>query len=87
MKMDDIELSFDKNALKLMAKIAYKRKIGARALRSISEGLMLDHMYEAPTRKDKKILIDKPFLEAYVHENLPQHLVTQLVEEGSIGKK
>ncbi len=51
--MDDVRLSFDDGALRAIAKKALEKKIGARALRSILEDLMLDIMYEIP--KDKNI--------------------------------
>ena len=38
--------------IKALAKEAYRRKTGARALRGIVEELMLDVMYEIPSRKD-----------------------------------
>ena len=49
LKMDDVDLSFTPEALDLIAKHAIKRKVGARALRSIVESLMLDLMYRAPS--------------------------------------
>jgi ATP-dependent Clp protease ATP-binding subunit ClpX len=50
--MDNVELEFDPAALKAIAKEAFRRKTGARALRSILEELMLEVMYELPSRKD-----------------------------------
>ncbi len=50
--MDNIELEFTDGAIKALAKEAYRRKTGARALRGIVEELMLDVMYEIPSRKD-----------------------------------
>ena len=50
--MDNIELEFTEGAIKALAKEAYRRKTGARALRGIVEELMLDVMYEIPSRKD-----------------------------------
>jgi len=52
--MDGVELDFDDEAIKLIAKEALKRKTGARALRSIVEELMLNIMYEIPSRPDIK---------------------------------
>ena len=48
-KQDDIELKFEESALKEMASIAIKRKIGARGLRSIMEETMSDIMFEIPS--------------------------------------
>jgi ATP-dependent Clp protease ATP-binding subunit ClpX len=50
--MDNIQLDFEEEAVRAIAKEAYRRKTGARALRGIVEELMLDVMYELPSRKD-----------------------------------
>ncbi|HEY9665949.1 MAG TPA: ATP-dependent protease ATP-binding subunit ClpX [Coleofasciculaceae cyanobacterium] len=52
LKMDNVRLEFNPEALKAIAQEAYRRKTGARALRGILEELMLDVMYELPSRKD-----------------------------------
>ncbi len=52
MRMDNVQLEFKQDAIRAIAKEAYRRKTGARALRSIVEELMLDVMYELPSRKD-----------------------------------
>jgi len=45
LSMDNVELSFEPDSVEAIANEAYKRKTGARALRSIIEELMLDIMY------------------------------------------
>ena len=52
LKMDNVHLEFKPDAVRAIAKEAYRRKTGARALRGIVEELMLDVMYELPSRKD-----------------------------------
>lgn len=52
LKMDSVQLGFTEEAIRAIAQEAYRRKTGARALRSIVEELMLDVMYELPSRKD-----------------------------------
>jgi ATP-dependent Clp protease ATP-binding subunit ClpX len=52
LKMDNVRLEFEQDALRAIASEAYRRKTGARALRSILEELMLDVMYELPSRQD-----------------------------------
>lgn len=52
LKMDNVTLEFRQEAIRAIAQEAYRRKTGARALRSIVEELMLDIMYELPSRKD-----------------------------------
>ena len=47
--MDNVELSFEPDSVEAIANEAYKRKTGARALRSIIEELMLDIRYTLPS--------------------------------------
>ena len=54
MKMDDVDLKFDDEAINLIAAEAIKRKTGARALRSIVEEIMMDIMYTLPEQSDVK---------------------------------
>ncbi|MBX9685532.1 MAG: ATP-dependent protease ATP-binding subunit ClpX [Candidatus Obscuribacterales bacterium] len=53
--LDGVTLEFDKEAIGAIAEEAIKRKTGARALRSIVEEIMLDVMYEVPSRDDLKV--------------------------------
>lgn len=58
--MEGVELEFDVPALDAIVEMAMKRKTGARALRSIVEGILLDVMYELPIKeKVDKCLITK----------------------------
>ncbi len=58
--MEDVELEFRKDALNAVAQKAMERKTGARGLRSIMEGILLDVMYELPSQKDiTKVVIDE----------------------------
>ncbi|HEY9789712.1 MAG TPA: ATP-dependent protease ATP-binding subunit ClpX [Candidatus Obscuribacterales bacterium] len=52
--LDGVELKFDSEAVRAIAEEAIKRKTGARALRAIVEEIMLDIMYEVPSRTDIK---------------------------------
>ena len=56
-KMDDVDLEFEEDSLKEIAKAAIKRKTGARGLRSILEEVMLDVMYELPEYEGKTVTI------------------------------
>ena len=47
--MESVRLSFSDDALRAIAKKALKRKTGARGLRSIMEGILLDSMYDLPS--------------------------------------
>ncbi|NLY10776.1 MAG: ATP-dependent Clp protease ATP-binding subunit ClpX [Firmicutes bacterium] len=52
--MDGVELEFQDEALEAIAEIALEQKTGARGLRSVLEGIMLDIMYEIPSTDDVK---------------------------------
>jgi ATP-dependent Clp protease ATP-binding subunit ClpX len=52
LELDNVELEFEQGALEEIAKKAIERKTGARGLRSIIEGIMLDVMFELPSRED-----------------------------------
>src|SRR5688572_96466 len=52
MSLEDVELEFSDDALRELAAQAIKKGTGARALRSLIEKLMLDVMYEIPSRDD-----------------------------------
>jgi len=59
-EIDHVELEFEAEALDEIAKLAIKRKTGARGLRSIIEKVMMDIMYDLPSREDvKKCIITK----------------------------
>ena len=56
--MDGVELSFEPEALRELARLALARKTGARGLRAEMERLMTDIMYEAPgNAKMKKVVV------------------------------
>ncbi|HHP7230106.1 MAG TPA: ATP-dependent protease ATP-binding subunit ClpX [Xenococcaceae cyanobacterium] len=64
LQMDSIQLEFEEAATRAIAQEAYRRKTGARALRGIVEELMLEVMYELPSRKDvQKCTITKEMVE------------------------
>lgn len=65
LKMDGVDLEFEPEAVDLIAKEAIKRKTGARALRSIVEEIMLDVMYDVPTKEN----IDKFVVTAEMVKN------------------
>jgi ATP-dependent Clp protease ATP-binding subunit ClpX len=57
MEIEGIKLHFDKKAIELIVSKAVEFKLGARGLRTICEKLMLDVMYEAPSKSDKEVTI------------------------------
>jgi ATP-dependent Clp protease ATP-binding subunit ClpX len=50
-EMDGVELEFKPDAIREIARLAKERNTGARGLRAIMEGLMLDYMYTVPSDK------------------------------------
>ena len=52
--LDNVKLTFTNSALRTIAKLAIKRKTGARGLKSIIEQSMLDLMYKVPSIEDIK---------------------------------
>jgi ATP-dependent Clp protease ATP-binding subunit ClpX len=62
--MEGVELEVRPSALAAIARKALKRKTGARGLRSILEGALLDTMYELPTMENvSKVVIDESTIE------------------------
>ncbi|MDU9389424.1 ATP-dependent Clp protease ATP-binding subunit ClpX [Pseudomonas japonica] len=63
-EMEGVDLEFRSDALKSVARKALERKTGARGLRSILEGILLDTMYEIPSQKDvSKVVIDESVID------------------------
>lgn len=59
LQLDRVELNFTNDALEAAAESALKQKTGARGLRSIIENVLLEVMYEIPSRADvKKVVIN-----------------------------
>lgn len=80
LELDNVELDFEDDALVEIAKRAIERKTGARGLRSIIEGIMLDVMFDLPSRDDiVKCIITKETIE----NNMPPKLV---LEDGTVLK-
>lgn len=60
MDLDGVELLFEPAALKLIAHQAIERKSGARGLRAIIENVLMDTMFDLPSREDvKQVVISK----------------------------
>lgn len=63
-ELDGVELEFEPDALKEIAKRSFERKTGARGLRAIMESVMMDSMYEIPSNnKVGKCIITKAAVE------------------------
>lgn len=62
--MDDIELIFDDNALDFVVDKSSEFKLGARGLRSIIESILVDAMFELPSKtRTKKLHITRKYAE------------------------
>ena len=76
-EMEDVKLTFENEALHAVAKKAIIRKTGARGLRSIMESILLDTMYDLPSREDvEEIIINKE-----VVDNKAAPVIVSKVEE------
>lgn len=63
-EMEDVKLTFNKDALKAVTKLAFERKTGARGLRSIMENILLDTMFELPSAEGvEEVLISGEVVE------------------------
>lgn len=75
LKLDDVDLEFDKEALRSIGNRAIEQGTGARGLRTIIEEIMLNIMFEVPSRDDvSKVVITKEAAEnigkpIYYNEN------------------
>jgi ATP-dependent Clp protease ATP-binding subunit ClpX len=78
MLMDGIDLEFEHEALTLIAKIAVKRKVGARALRSIMEEIMMEYMYQSPSDPPKKLVLTQSDVNNYIDTQLSVSLKQEL---------
>lgn len=63
-KMDDIELDFSPKALDYMVDKAVEYKLGARGLRSIVEAVMMDTMFEIPSKRIKHFEVTLEYAKA-----------------------
>ncbi len=54
---DDVELTFEEDAIETIAQKALERKVGARGLRSIMENVMMDVMYRIPSEESIKACV------------------------------
>lgn len=73
--LEDIELTFDSEALDYIAGKALEYKLGARGLRSILEAILADAMFELPSHPDvKEFTVDK----LYASEQLDKSAIAKL---------
>ncbi|WP_432792188.1 ATP-dependent Clp protease ATP-binding subunit ClpX [Peptacetobacter hiranonis] len=71
--IEDVELEFEDDALREIAKKAIDRNTGARGLRSIVENIMMDTMYEIPSEENvEKVVVTK---EAVINNDVQPTIV------------
>jgi ATP-dependent Clp protease ATP-binding subunit ClpX len=78
-EMEDVKLTFADEAFKEIAKKAIKRKTGARGLRSIMEGILLDTMFELPGMEGVEEVVISG--EVVAGEASPLHIYADPVDE------
>ena len=75
-EMDGIELSFTPEAMNAIVDKAVEYKLGARGLRSIVESVMMDAMYEAPSKKIKKFEVTADYVQSQLEKSHLQKLAS-----------
>ncbi|MGD9931129.1 MAG: ATP-dependent Clp protease ATP-binding subunit ClpX [Mangrovibacterium sp.] len=73
-ELDDIELSFEEDALEFIVDKAIEFKLGARGLRSICENIMIDAMFDSPTEGVKNLKISKDYAASKIDPHDAQRL-------------
>ena len=75
-EMDGIELTFAPEALQIIVDKAVEYKLGARGLRSIVESVMMDTMFDAPSKKIKKFEVTADFCKKQLEKSHLQKLAS-----------
>ena len=75
-EMDGIELTFAPEALEIIVDKAVEYKLGARGLRSIVESVMMDTMFDAPSKKIKKFEVTADFCKKQLEKSHLQKLAS-----------
>ena len=68
-KMDGIKLTFSQEALDLIVDKAVEYKLGARGLRSIVENIMMDAMFETPSKKMKSFEVTREYAQMQLDQS------------------
>lgn len=75
-EMDGISLSFTEDALQTIVDKAMEYKLGARGLRSIVENVMMDMMFDGPSRKIKKFEVTAEYVKKQLEKSNLQRLAS-----------
>ena len=68
--MDGVELLFEEDALDFIVDKANEYKLGARGLRSITESIMMEAMYEIPSSRKKQFKVTREYAETHLDKHL-----------------
>lgn len=74
--MDGVELTFSDEAMRLVVDKAVEYKLGARGLRSIVESIMMDAMFEVPSKKQKTFEVTLDYARRQLDKSHLQKLET-----------
>jgi len=66
--MDNIELIFDEDVLEYIVDKAIEFKLGARGLRSITETIMMDEMFEMPSKNETKLVVSLSYAQSKIEK-------------------
>jgi ATP-dependent Clp protease ATP-binding subunit ClpX len=72
--MDDIELEIEEGVLDFVVEKAIEFSLGARGLRSICEAILIDAMFELPSKDEKHVAITRE----YAEEKLSNSTISKL---------
>lgn len=73
-EMDGIKLSFEKDTLNFIVDKAVEYKLGARGLRSIVESIMMDAMFEIPSKRTKEFIVTLDYAKNQLNKSYLQKL-------------
>lgn len=74
--MDGIKLEFNEDTLNFIVEKAVEYKLGARGLRSIVESIMMDAMFEIPSKRTKSFTVTLDYAKAQLNKSHLQNLET-----------
>lgn len=73
-EMDSIKLSFEEDTLNFIVDKAVEYKLGARGLRSIVESIMMDAMFEIPSKRTKEFIVTLDYAKNQLNKSYLQKL-------------
>ena len=74
LEMDGIKLSFEEDTLNFIVDKAVEYKLGARGLRSIVESIMMDAMFEIPSKRTKEFVVTLDYAKNQLNKSYLQKL-------------